>query len=133
MACRWSPHLTRANSGKEQEPKETENRSGHHLVDGSRMDLLVQFGWQICIIHVVSVCKVFQQHVHQPCAKKRDKAISGNNPIRPADKLLCTEQNRSLRSVCLPCSHLICTVSPCETPATRQNSPKGTMIGQVML
>lgn len=70
VACRWSPHLTGAHSGEEQKPEETENRSSHHLVDRSRMDLLVQFGRQICVVHVVPVREVFQQHVHQPCTEK---------------------------------------------------------------
>lgn len=71
MACRWSPRLTGANGGEEQEPKEAENRSCHHLVDRSRVDLLVQFGWQIGVVHVVPVREVFEQHVHQPCAEER--------------------------------------------------------------
>lgn len=55
VPCRGSPSTTCANDGEEQEPEEAENRSGHHLVDGPRVDLLVQFGWQIRIVHVVSV------------------------------------------------------------------------------
>lgn len=49
-------HLTRADSREEKKPKKTEYRCGHHLVYGSRVDLLVQFGWQISVVHVVSIC-----------------------------------------------------------------------------
>lgn len=63
------------------------------MVDRSRVDLLVQFGWQIGVVHIVPVCEVFQQHIHQPCTETGDKTISGTNPIRPADKLLYKEQS----------------------------------------
>lgn len=59
VPCRGSPNTTCTNDGEEQEPEEAENGSGHHLVDGPRVDLLVQFGWQIGIVHVVSVREVF--------------------------------------------------------------------------
>lgn len=92
-ACRWGPRLTGAYSGEEQKPKEAENGSSNHLVYSSRVDLLVQFGWQISVVHVVSVREVFQQHVHQPCTRRGDKTISGSDPIRPDDKPLYEEQS----------------------------------------
>lgn len=99
VASRWSRLPTRANSGEEEKPKQAEDRSSHHLVYSSRMDLLVQFRWQIRIIHVVSVCQVFQQHVHQPCTGNRGKPISKANPIRPTDKPLYKELNHCMLSV----------------------------------
>ncbi len=59
--------LTCAYSGEKEQPEEAEDGRGHHLGDGSRVDLLVQFGGQVGIVHVVSVHQVFQQHVHQTC------------------------------------------------------------------
>lgn len=86
-ACRGSPCLTRANSEEEKKPEEAENRSSHHLVHSPRMNLLVQFCWQISIVHVVPVCKVLQQHVHQACAEGADKTVIAVNPIKSSDKL----------------------------------------------
>lgn len=139
-ATRWSPLLTIANSGEEQKPEETENGGSYHLVDSSRVDLLVQFGGQISVVHVVPVCQVFQQHVHQSCTDERGRKIGGNNPIKKDDKHLYEKQKtcgqRPARSLCVPhSSNLTSTLSQPETGRVikQQNSPKGTMIGQVML
>ncbi len=59
--------LTCAYSGEKEQPEEAEDGRGHHLGDGSRVDLLVQFGGQVGVVHVVPVHQVFQQHVHQTC------------------------------------------------------------------
>lgn len=58
---------TCAHCGEEEQPEEAEDGSRHHLSDGSRVDLLVQLGGQVGIVHVVSVHQVFEQHVHQTC------------------------------------------------------------------
>lgn len=54
-----SPHtpllLTCAYSGEEQQPEETEDGRCHHLIDGSRVDLLVQFGRQVGVVHVIAI------------------------------------------------------------------------------
>lgn len=60
LSSRWSRFLTRTDSGKEKKPKEAENGCSHHLVDGSRMDFLVQFGRQVSVVHVVPVRQVFE-------------------------------------------------------------------------
>lgn len=59
--------LTCAYGGEEEQPEEAEDGRSHHLGDGSGVDLLVQFGGQVGVVHVVSVHQVFQQHVHQTC------------------------------------------------------------------
>lgn len=59
--------FTCAHSREEEQPEEAEDGCSHHLGDGSRVDLLVQFGRQVSVVHVVSIHKVFQQHVHQTC------------------------------------------------------------------
>ena len=59
--------LTCAYGGEEEQPEEAEDGRRHHLGDGSRVDLLVQFGGQVGVVHVVPVHQVFQQHVHETC------------------------------------------------------------------
>lgn len=59
--------FTCAHSREEEQPEEAEDGRGHHLGDGSGVDLLVQFGRQVSVVHVISIHKVFQQHVHQTC------------------------------------------------------------------
>lgn len=86
LSSRWSRFLTGSNGGKEKKPKEAEDRRSHHLVDGPRMDFLVQFGRQVGVVHVVPVCQVFEEHVHQPCTEMKDKEISRTNPLSLADK-----------------------------------------------
>ncbi len=60
MSERTCPH-----GGEEQQPEEAEDWCGHHLIDGSRVDLLVEFGGQVGVVHVVAVHQVLQKHVHQ--------------------------------------------------------------------
>lgn len=47
--------LTCAYSREEQQPEETEDGRGHHLIDGSGVDLLVEFRGQVSVIHIVTI------------------------------------------------------------------------------
>lgn len=67
---------TCANGGEEEQPEETKNGSSHHLGDGTRVDLLVQFGRQVGVVHVVSIHQMFEQHVHQTCNGVTATAVS---------------------------------------------------------
>lgn len=59
--------LTGSYCGEEEQPEEAEDGCSHHLGHSSRVDLLVQFGGQVGVVHVVTVHQVFQKHVHQTC------------------------------------------------------------------
>jgi len=93
------------------------------------MDLLVQLGRQVSIIEVVSVHQVLQQHVHEPwereegCQQRRESA---SFPAALTDREY------------LPHATLLAS-PPQALPSLRHgeaegyHSPKGTMMGQVML
>lgn len=76
--------LTCAHSGEEEQPEEAEDGRSNHLGDGARVDLLVQFGGQVCVVHVVPVHQVFEQHVHQTW-----RGVRGIRTAEPVLDLVC--------------------------------------------
>ena len=68
--------LTCAHCREEEQPEETEDRCSHHLGDSPYVNLLIQFGGQVGIVHVVSIYQVFEQHVHQSWENRRTQFSS---------------------------------------------------------
>lgn len=47
--------LTCAYTGEEEQPEEAQDGCSYNLVHSPRVDLLIQFGWQVGIVHVIPV------------------------------------------------------------------------------
>lgn len=50
--------LTYAYSGEEKQPEEAQDGRSHHLVHSSGVDLLIQFGRQVGVVHIIPVHEV---------------------------------------------------------------------------
>lgn len=57
---------TYSQDGEEEHPEEPQEWGKNGLVDGGHVDLRVQFGGRVGVVHVIAVCDVLHTQIQQP-------------------------------------------------------------------
>lgn len=77
------PVPTQSYDGEEKHPEQTQQRRKDGLVDGGHVDLLVEFGRCVRVVHVIAVCDVLHAQVQQPWGPEDGRTLRGCSPLGP--------------------------------------------------
>lgn len=74
----WAP--TYSQDGEEEHPEEPQEWGKNGLVDCGHVDLRVEFGGRVGVVHVIAVCNVLHAQIQQPWGPEdRDTLIGCSN------------------------------------------------------
>lgn len=68
---------TYSQDGEEEHPEEPQKRCENGLVDSGHVDLLIQFGGRIGVVHVIAVCDMLHAQIQQPWGPEDRDTFTG--------------------------------------------------------